>query len=614
MNQQTYKNALPNDYELHWYKIEQVLGQGAFGMTYLAHDKNLDRQVAIKEYLPGQLSHRNSDLTIQPMSSEHEEDFGCGLKRFISEARTLTKFVHPNLVSVFNVFEMNNTAYMVMNYETGKDLQRILKGRKTLREDELMKILMPLLGGLEVMHEKGFIHRDIKPGNIFIRKDGSPVLLDFGSARQTRNPRDGGNIEPQTLTNFVSPGYAPIEQYTGKSDRQGPWTDIYGMGATLYKAVTGEMPLAAIDRSETIVHDGKDSYISVTKMTEGNYSDRFLSAIDHALAFKIQDRPQTIAAWQNEFDISQDDIETTPVTESKMEDKGDVATVKIEQQAEETIQLSEAVEEATKKIASDDKTVPITPQGTTSSTGNRKLLIGGVAASLLIIIGMVFLISDDDKTPVKKEPAVVVHELLPEVIEESPQEIYEPEETMIEEVVESEDQQNIQELLALAEEDIKALRLMSPKDNNAFDKYLAILKIDENNEEAKQGIQLVSDKYISLAYRAIETNKLNQAKKYLRKAGTIQPDSEKLLTAQQTLQAKYEEQEKTGLASESIEDPQTATVTEDEKEDEKEDEEESSGGLWGDVKKWAKETAEKSEAANKEDTTSEKVIKTLGGN
>jgi hypothetical protein len=190
------------------------------------------------------------------------------------------------------------------------------------------------------------------------------------------------------------------------------------MGATLFKAVTGEMPLAAIDRSETIVHDGKDAYISVTKMTDGNYSDKFLAAIDHALAFKIQDRPQAIAEWQKEFGIIQDDIETVPVPESKTEDKGDVATVKIEQQSEETIQLSERAEEVTEKITLDDKTVPITPQVTTSFTGKRKLFIGGVAASLLIIIGMVFIIGDNEKTPVKKEPAVVVHELVPEVFEE----------------------------------------------------------------------------------------------------------------------------------------------------------------------------------------------------
>ena len=591
MNQKSYKNALPNDYELHWYKIEHVLGKGAFGMTYLAYDKNLDRQVAIKEYLPGQLSHRNPDLTIQPTSSDQKEDFEWGLKRFISEARTLTKFVHTNLVSVFNVFEMNNTAYMVMNYEIGKDLQGILKSRKTLREDELMKMLIPLLSGLEIMHEKGFIHRDIKPGNIFIREDGSPVLLDFGSARQTRNPRGDGTTDPQTLTNFVSPGYAPIEQYTGKSDRQGPWTDIYGIGATLYKAVTGEMPLASIDRSETIVHDEKDAYISVTKMVESNYSDKFLSAIDHALAFKTQDRPQTIAEWQIEFGITQDDIETIPVPQSKTEDKADVATVKIEQQ----------IEEKTEKVAAYEKTVPISPPGTTSSVDNRKLLIGAVAASVLIIIGAIFLVVNNDEIQVKKELLADIQEQAQTEIEKSLQEPI-TEEVVMEEVVETSEHELLQELLASAKKDFEALRLMSPKDNNAFDKYLSILKIDKNNEEAKQGIQLISDRYITMANRAMQKNQLRQAENYLRKAQTIKPDSERLLIAEQTLQVKYKEQEKAVSTGELA---QTATVTE--------DEEESSGGLWDDVKSWAKETAEKDELADKKDTSSDKVIKSLGG-
>jgi serine/threonine protein kinase len=200
-------------YELHWYRIESVLGKGAFGITYLAHDVNLDRQVAIKEYLPGDFAIRKDDLTVQPTTYGRKEDFVWGLKRFVSEAKILTKFEHPNLVRVFNVFEMNNTAYMVMNYEVGKSLQQILKSRKTLTESELTKIIIPLLSGLEVMHEKGFVHRDIKPGNIFIRSDGSPVLLDFGSARQTRGERGQEASEAEdTVTTLVSPGYAPIEQ------------------------------------------------------------------------------------------------------------------------------------------------------------------------------------------------------------------------------------------------------------------------------------------------------------------------------------------------------------------------------------------------------------------
>ena len=171
MSKNQHLNALKAEYALHWYQIERVLGHGAFGITYLAHDINLDRQVAIKEYMPSSLCMRADDLSIQPLSDKHQEDFQWGLSRFISEARTLTKFEHPNLVRVFNVFEMNNTAYMVMNYEVGESLQQILKRKKALSEQELVKILLPLMSGLELIHEKGFIHRDIKPGNVFIRED-----------------------------------------------------------------------------------------------------------------------------------------------------------------------------------------------------------------------------------------------------------------------------------------------------------------------------------------------------------------------------------------------------------------------------------------------------------
>lgn len=630
MNQKTYKNALPNDYELHWYKIKQVLGQGAFGMTYLAHDKNLDRLVAIKEYLPGQLSQRNPDLTVQPTSTDNRDDFEWGLKRFISEARTLTKFVHPNLVGVFNVFEMNSTAYMVMNYEIGKDLQSILKTRKTLREDELMKILVPLLSGLDIMHEQGFIHRDIKPGNIFIRKDGSPVLLDFGSARQTRNPRGDGSVEPQTLTNFVSPGYAPIEQYAGKSDRQGPWTDIYGMGATLYKAVTGEMPLASIDRSETIVHDGKDAYISVKKMAVGEYSDRFLSAIDHALQFKTQDRPQNISQWQKELGITQDDIETVPVPESASVKSDDVATVKVDQQEQETFRVTESTEAKTQKIQSEARTIPVNSKDSGDSFWSYlKYIIGGAVAGLLIISTVIYFIFSSDKVHIKGTDKPVASKVAPPSTRQEPEDMTVREEITVQEIetveetpagkemvattdgsAATDNQQKIAELLSLAEKDFKELRLTSPKDNNAFDKYLAVLKLDEENEAAKQGIQAIADRYISLAYRAMDKNELDQAKNYLRKARSIQPDSNKIVAAQQELQERLDAQEKPVATGEPVAttSPEETVAENTDKPDKK-----SEKGTWDNVKDWFKETAEKNEAGTREDTTSDKVRKSLGG-
>lgn len=279
MTQQELRNALKTGHVLHWYRIDKVLGQGGFGITYLAHDPNLDQHVAIKEYLPMELAVRDGDNSVYPASSANGERYQWGLDRFISEARTLVKFKHPAIVRVLSVFEDNNTAYMVMEYEHGESLQQLLDARKTLDEDELMPILAPLLDELEVIHATGFIHRDIKPANIYIREDGSPVLLDFGSARQALGQ------QTKTLTSIVSPGYAPFEQYYSKSDRQGPWTDIYSLAATLYRAISGIMPMDAIDRSEAIIKAERDVFVSAGEIGQGRYSTEFMRAIDHALNF-----------------------------------------------------------------------------------------------------------------------------------------------------------------------------------------------------------------------------------------------------------------------------------------------------------------------------------------
>ena len=272
-----HRDALESGCRLHGHQIEAVLGRGGFGITYLAHDLNLERQVALKEYLPMELAVRDADQSVHSVSKHHEDQYRWGLQRFTDEARTLKRFDHPNILRVHSVFEANNTAYMVMDYEEGESLETVLSRPEAMDEERLLNIALALLEGLEVVHREGFIHRDIKPDNIYVRADGSPVLLDFGSARLAMVGRT------RTVTTVVSSGYAPLEQYSSRSDEQGPWTDIYSLGATLYRAVAGEKPVDAVDRSRGILGSTREILVPATEMGRDRYSPGFLAAIDHAL-------------------------------------------------------------------------------------------------------------------------------------------------------------------------------------------------------------------------------------------------------------------------------------------------------------------------------------------
>jgi serine/threonine protein kinase len=294
-NEKRRHNALPDGYKLHWYEIHAILGRGGFGITYLALDTNLNHEVAIKEFLPTDLAMRASDSSIHPISDDQTDTFGWGLNRFITEAQTLAQFRHPNIVLVHSVFEANGTAYMVMEYEKGESLEEAYNLNRLTTEEDLLSLLHPLMDGLERIHQSGFVHRDIKPKNIYLRDDGRPVLLDFGSARQALG------VETRTLTTLVSPGYAPFEQYnaTRESDKQGPWTDIYAMGATIYRGMSGKSPVDALARANAKLEGTKDILEPAVELGKDKFSVQFLEAIDLALRFSPDERPQSIAAWRD---------------------------------------------------------------------------------------------------------------------------------------------------------------------------------------------------------------------------------------------------------------------------------------------------------------------------
>ncbi|MGC1955164.1 MAG: serine/threonine-protein kinase [Gammaproteobacteria bacterium] len=295
MSVPNHRNALPCGHQLLWYRIEKVLGQGGFGVTYLATDTKLKRSVAIKEYLPIDLAVREQDHSLHAFNTDRERMYRWGLDRFLQEAQTLAQFSHPHIVQVYSFFETNNTAYMVMRYEEGESLARLLNEGQFHEQKSLLKLLLPLLDGLEKVHNAGLIHRDIKPANIFVRQTGSPVLLDFGSARQVVG------TQTRTVTSLVSVGYAPLEQYEPEGGKQGPWTDIYALGATLYIAVTGRAPTDALIRGHAHLERKPDPLKHATDAVGSYFQPRFLQAIDKALELLPADRPQSIAEWRQLF-------------------------------------------------------------------------------------------------------------------------------------------------------------------------------------------------------------------------------------------------------------------------------------------------------------------------
>ncbi|MPZ31855.1 MAG: protein kinase [Rhodospirillales bacterium] len=267
------------------YEIVSVLGQGGFGITYRARDVQLGREVAIKEYLPSALAIRRDGTTVLPRTTKMADDFGWGRDRFVTEGRTLASLHRATaIVHVFDYLEANGTAYIVMELLSGETLEERITKNGKLSAEEVDRILWPLLDGLEQVHNAGFLHRDIKPANILLDATGNPTLIDFGASRAAMAGRS------TALTAIFTPGYAAAEQMT--SAKQGPWTDIYGLSATLYHAIAGKTPPGAFDRMLN------DAYEPLSQIKPIGFSPGVLAGVDAGLAVVASDRPQSIAGWR----------------------------------------------------------------------------------------------------------------------------------------------------------------------------------------------------------------------------------------------------------------------------------------------------------------------------
>lgn len=283
MNEPSQNSELPAGCNLDNYTIDSVLGGGGFSIVYLAHVQDSPFQVVIKEYMPRKLAFRAKDgHTVFPREESDIERFTHGKKLFFQEASTLANLKHPNIVNVLNFFRANGTVYMVMEYEKGINLQDYIKRHNGgLSEQLLRTVFIPLLEGLKVIHSQGLLHLDIKPGNIYLRAGGNPLLLDFGAVHEMQQSRR--NLPGQVLTL----GFSPTEQSTA-GGYVGPWTDIYAIGASMRACLDGNAPPPADERRM------KDTMRPAVEAFKKSYSHSLLAAIDWAMEVDPLLRPQNV--------------------------------------------------------------------------------------------------------------------------------------------------------------------------------------------------------------------------------------------------------------------------------------------------------------------------------
>ena len=278
-------------------RIDRVLGQGAFGITYLVTDQALNKSFALKEFLPRDEVSRNEEGRLQPLGDDATRRFSTGLSNFVAEGRIVAQLEHPHVVEVIRCFEANGTAYLLMPYYRGEALHKLLKRSGVFTFEEIAALAKPLLEALEYIHGKGLVHQDIKPANIYITENGQPILLDFGAA--------GQRLEAGTSTRWKlgSEGYAAPEQSDTESPI-GPWTDIYGLAATLYRCLSGRIPVAALQRKRALDEGEADPMQAISKLVPSESFSGILNAINSGLALEPSDRPRTIAQWRPEFGVA----------------------------------------------------------------------------------------------------------------------------------------------------------------------------------------------------------------------------------------------------------------------------------------------------------------------
>lgn len=397
-------SALPAGYRFNEFEISDAIGGGGFGIVYRAWDHQLERTVAIKEYMPSTLASRNADGSLQPRSERQQKLYQAGLNSFIQEARLLARFNHPGLLNVLRFWEQNGTAYMVTLFYSGVSLKALqLNDPARISDAWVRQLLPPLFSAIATLHQEGYLHRDISLDNIQIQDNDQPVLLDFGSAR-----KEIGNLADETEI-MLKPGYAPIEQYSEEGEtEQGPWTDIYALGAVLHTLIAGSPPPVSVVRCI------EDSYPPLTDRRPAGWSLALLYAVDQALAMAPGERPQSleqlallialpeaeVAARLQQAAVAPPAVveeplasETVPVTSSEPSSAADEVTAADRQ---EPAVIHAATDQPASVVINHAAAaaMPVTQAATPRRLS--RALIGLSLLSLAAVAGVVWLLNRDD--------------------------------------------------------------------------------------------------------------------------------------------------------------------------------------------------------------------------
>ena len=510
-------NALPPGTRFEEYRLDAVLGAGGFGITYRAYDANLDKFVAIKEYLPVEFATRTEASTVVPHSNADAQDYHWGLTRFLDEARTLARFDHTHLNRVHRFFESNGTAYMVLEYIQGETLADRLSREPYLEEPALQRLLNEVLSGLAVMHEAGYVHRDIKPGNLMLcEEDGSAVVLDFGAARQAVGQRS------KPITSILTPGYAPVEQYDGKVDRVGPWTDIYALGMVAYRCISGTGDSELPDAVARMLADtrGEAVLLPAVEAGKGRYSPKLLEAIDWAMEVDEGDRPQNVDAWREALagggrrkgPAKSVRKTATKTTRGKTTERAGTSRSTLALTLVIIAMLGVGAWWAWQHypdwFGQAPIDTPVVPEQTSQT--DEEAVSPDTTQTGEMIAGTNDTPAPDKaeaEKPISKEPAL------------SPQEA------------------EVARLLAAAEADLKARRLTSPVGNNAWDNYQRLLGLVPAHPEAVRGMERVIDSYMELFSAALGQEEFDKASGYLMRIRDLHPDSSVLEEGERRLEA-----------------------------------------------------------------------------